>query len=261
MNFKTSLAIQNLTLYKNKIKILDDISLELKEGNLISIIGPTGAGKTSLLRTILQFEKINDGSIRIFQKDMKKLKLNELAKNISFVHQSSFLPVGLLVNKYVLFGRNPHLGFFDTESKIDYKIVEQALKKVDSLQFIDRELTTLSGGEQRLIIIARAIAQQTPIMVLDEPAANLDFALSAKIMNILKNIAVKERKTVLIATHDVNNAIRFSDYMCLLKHGRIIKQGTPSEVMNNENIMDLYGASAQITKDIDGNTIVSTKYN
>ena len=131
---------------------------------------------------------------------------------------------------------------------------------VDCLQYENRELISLSGGEQRLVIIARAIAQQTPIMILDEPAASLDFALSSKLTHILQNLAHKDNKTVLIVTHDINDAMKFSDYIILLKNGKVLVQGEPSIVINEAVLQELYGPQARLSEDSAGNKVAWASY-
>ena len=130
-----AVSIHNLTLHKSNSIILNNINLEVDVGNLVSIIGPTGTGKTSLLRSIMKFEKIPSSSISIFGKTIATLKLSEISKKIAFIHQDSILPGGLLVKEYVLFGRYPHLGFFESPDIQDYEIVNNALKQVDCITF------------------------------------------------------------------------------------------------------------------------------
>lgn len=255
-----AVSIHNLTLHKSNSIILNNINLEVDVGNLVSIIGPTGTGKTSLLRSIMKFEKIPSSSISIFGKTIATLKLSEISKKIAFIHQDSILPGGLLVKEYVLFGRYPHLGFFESPDIQDYEIVNNALKQVDCIKFSNRELITLSGGEQQLVIIARAIAQQTPIIIFDEPTANLDFALSAKVISTLQDLAHDEQKTIIVATHDINNAIKFSDILVLLKQGKIIAQGRTDNVINDTNVIDLYGPDVKLTTTLDGDIIIGSNY-
>ena len=131
---------------------------------------------------------------------------------------------------------------------------------VDCLQYANRDLISLSGGEQRLVIIARAIAQQTPIMILDEPAASLDFALSSKLTHILQNLAHEDNKTVLIVTHDINDAMKFSDYIILLKNGKVLVQGEPSIVINEAVLQELYGSQARLSEDSAGNKVAWASY-
>ena len=131
---------------------------------------------------------------------------------------------------------------------------------VDCLQYANRDLISLSGGEQRLVIIARAIAQQTPIMILDEPAASLDFALSSKLTHILQNLAHEDNKTVLIVTHDINDAMKFSDYIILLKNGKVLVQGEPSIVINEGVLQELYGPQARLSEDSAGNKVAWASY-
>ena len=255
-----SVSICNLTLHKSNSIILNNINLDIESGCLTSIIGPTGTGKTSLLRSIMKFEKISSENILIFGETIANLKLSEIARKIAFIHQDSVLPGGLLVKDYVLFGRYPYLGFFENTNVQDYTIVENALNQVNCYKFYNRELITLSGGEQQLVIIARAIAQQTPIIILDEPTANLDFGLSAKLMSILQHLAHDEQKTIIIATHDINNAIKFSDKLVLLKKVKIIAHGNTEHAINNSNIRDLYGSNVKLTTTLNGETVIDSNY-
>ncbi len=260
MNKSIVLQVENLSLIKNNHNILNDVSFRLPESCLASIIGPTGAGKTSIIRSVLNFEKNHSSIIKINGKKSTEMNLREVAKQVAYVHQNSFLPAGLKVYDYVLFARNPYLGFFGNYSQKDHQIVKESLLLVDSLQYSDRELISLSGGEQRLVIIARAIAQQTPIIILDEPAASLDFALSSKLTHILQNLAHHENKTVLVVTHDINNAMKFSDLIILLKNGSILIQGEPNTVITEDILQKLYGSHARLSEDSAGNKIAWASY-
>ena len=259
---KKSIALQvnNLSLTKSNKNILAEVSFNLPNSCLASIIGPTGAGKTSIIRSLLNFEKTDNSIMKINGKQISEMNLREIAKQVAYVHQNSHLPPGLKVYDYVLFARNPYLGFFGNHSQHDHQVVKESLLLVDCLQYSDRELASLSGGEQRLVIVARAIAQQTSIMILDEPAASLDFALSSKLIHVLQKLAHEEKKVVLVVTHDINDAMKFSDYIILLKNGRILVQGEPNIVINENVLQELYGPHARLSEDSSGNKVAWASY-
>ena len=260
MKKSIALKIKNLSLKKSNQNILTEVSFTLPKSCLASIIGPTGAGKTSIIRSIMNFENNNNNDIHINNKLSTEMNLREIAKQVAYVHQNSLLPAGLKVYDYVLFARSPYLGFFGNHTQEDHQIVKESLMLVDCLQYANRDLISLSGGEQRLVIIARAIAQQTPIMILDEPAASLDFALSSKLTHILQNLAHEDNKTVLIVTHDINDAMKFSDYIILLKNGKVLVQGEPSIVINEAVLQELYGPQARLSEDSAGNKVAWASY-
>lgn len=233
---------------KNQFAI-NEVTLKIDEGDFVGLLGPNGCGKTTLLKIIAGLLPVSSGLVRIDGKDPAKMKRKQLAKIIGFVTQD-FAPVyNYTVSQIVLTGRLPYSrGFFSTWSKDDIDVVKSALDKVDGMKFIDSFFYNLSTGEQKRVAIARILAQNTPILLLDEPTAHLDPGHVVKIKTLLKNLH-QEGKTLVAAFHDINIAIELCDKLVLMKEGRVLFYGTPERVINTDNLERIYDVQVSIITD------------
>ena len=200
----------------------------------MGLIGPNGSGKSTLLKCIYRILKPNAGQVFL---DEEELKAQHNYYNFEFT-----------VREVVMMGRAPHKKALERDNAKDYEIVEEALKTVGMEGFAQRSFSTLSGGEQQRVILARALAQQTPCLILDEPTNHLDITHQLQLMRIVKNLSA----TVISAIHDLNIAAMFCDRIYALKEGRIIAQGTPREVLTEDFIRQVYQVDAEIAKDSSG---------
>jgi len=234
-----ALQIKNLSLNLNDTRILCDISFSVTKGEYVSIIGPNGAGKTSLLRCLLGMYP-HDGTAQINGLDNAVYASRELAKTISYVPQTHDIEFPLSVYDFVMMGRYPYLKPLSAESRQDIEAVENALAMTEIDAFKERTLRTLSGGERQKVYIAAALAQETPIILLDEPGTFLDYRHQTEVMRLLKKINTQRCTTILAVNHDLNSAAHWSDRLIGLKNGKVFCVGTPNEILQPEPLTALF---------------------
>jgi len=237
---KHIIEVKNLTWKYDKKTILSDINLSIARGTLTGIIGPNGSGKTTLLKNISSVLKPQRGSVFIEGKDILDYSARQLAQKMAFVPQNTNMDFDFTALDVVLMGRNPHLGRFQEESQEDIEIAQNAMRMTRTLEFQDRKITTLSGGERQRVIIARAIAQETDIILMDEPISNLDIRHQVDILNLIQDLVQNHGKTIITVLHDLNLAAHFCEEVLLLKNGRIYSKGTPKEVLTPDTVKDVY---------------------
>lgn len=230
----------NITLEKNNV--LKDINIEVDNKEVVGIIGPNGSGKSTLLKCIYRVLKPNDGAILLDKVDIKDMTVKESSKRLAVLSQHNNYNFDFTVKDIVLMGRSPHKRFMERDNKEDYAIVNDALKKVEMLEFKDRCFQSLSGGEQQRVILARALAQQPQCLILDEPTNHLDIKYQLQLMRIVKNLNIE----VIAAIHDLNIAAMYCDKIYVLKDGEIIKYGNPKEVLTQKLIKEVYEVDAEV---------------
>lgn len=230
-------------------RILKEVSMEVGEREFVGIIGPNGSGKSTLLKCMYRVLKPQKGCIYLNGNEINSMSVRESAKNMAVVAQHNYYNFEFSVQEVVLMGRAPHKKALERDNARDYEIVEKALQTVGMSQFRQRSFSTLSGGEQQRVILARALAQQTPCLILDEPTNHLDITHQIQIMKLVKRLDV----TVISAIHDLNIAAAFCDRLYVLKNGEMVGQGKPEEVLTQEFIREIYEVEAEITKDRKGN--------
>lgn len=233
----------NITLEKNNI--LKGINIEVDNKEVVGIIGPNGSGKSTLLKCIYRVLKPNDGAILLDEVDIKDMTVKESSKKLAVLSQHNNYNFDFTVKDIVLMGRSPHKKFMERDNKEDYDIVNEALKKVDMLEFKDRSFQSLSGGEQQRVILARALAQQPQCLILDEPTNHLDIKYQLQLMRIVKNLNIE----VIAAIHDLNIAAMYCDKIYVLKDGEVIKYGNPKNVLTKELIKEVYEVDAELRVD------------
>ena len=230
----------NITLEKNNI--LKGINIEVDNKELVGIIGPNGSGKSTFLKCIYRVLKPSDGAILLDKVDIKNMTVKESSKRLAVLSQHNNYNFDFTVKDIVLMGRSPHKKFMERDNKEDYDIVNDALKKVEMLEFKDRSFQSLSGGEQQRVILARALAQQPQCLILDEPTNHLDIKYQLQLMRIVKNLNIE----VIAAIHDLNIAAMYCDKIYVLKDGEIIKYGNPKEVLTQKLIKEVYEVDAEV---------------
>jgi iron complex transport system ATP-binding protein len=244
------IEVKNLCFaYPGQAEILRGISFGLAQGVFLSIAGPNGAGKTTLLNLLAGLLKPTAGSIEIDSTTIHSFSIRQLAKKIALVRQE-FVPVfEFSAAQVVSMARTPYLSTFAFESESDHKAIAEALEMTDTVRFAERPLGKLSGGERQLIFIARALAQQTPILLLDEPTSFLDMKHQVDIYDLLKKMQVEKQKTIVAVTHDINLAAQYSDMMLLLAAEGDYWFGPTREILSTERVEGVFGVrtfSAQI---------------
>ncbi|SJZ36107.1 heme ABC transporter ATP-binding protein [Selenihalanaerobacter shriftii] len=258
------LAVDNLSYKYDQLKILDKVNFAIKEGEFIGLIGPNGSGKSTLLKNVNSILKPDDGKVYLDNFDLQELRKKKLAKKLAVVPQNTNVSFDFTVKEVVLMGRAPYIGRFKGETEEDYMIAKEAMKLTNTLQLADRPINQLSGGERQRVIIARSLAQEPEVLLLDEPTSNLDINYQLEIMNLLKELNRKQELTILIVIHDLNLASEYCDKLLLLNEGNIYKFGTPEEVITTENIEKVYGSKVIVKKHYPSNkpyvTILENNY-
>ncbi len=243
-----AVELENIIFGYDKERILNDISIDIQSQKFTTIIGPNGSGKSTLLKVISSLISPDNGIVRLDGIDIKNMSQLDIARKVAVVPQENNIEYRFTVQDIVMMGRYPHLGRFQTESIRDYKLVGNALEMTNTIHLKDRYINELSGGEKQRVIIARALAQQPKIILLDEPTSYLDIQHQVEILELLENLNKEEGLTVIAILHDINLAARFSNNMILLKDGTVIGEGNPREVITLENLKNAYEIDMIISK-------------
>jgi iron complex transport system ATP-binding protein len=233
------LKIQNLSVSYGARRILHEVSLDVQSGEVLALIGPNGAGKSTLIRAASGVIPYT-GQVRTNGDDFASLSTLQRARYIAAVPQAVSLPPAYTVWETVLLGRTPYLGFLGQPSQNDEEIARGALTRVSALPFAERRVGELSGGEQQRVLLARALCQSTPILLLDEPTAHLDLQYQVSLLELVSELAHKDKLAVLIALHDLNLAAHYADRVALMVAGKIKALGKPAEVLKPELIQEAY---------------------
>ena len=225
---------------------LSGVSFELPAGCFCGIIGPNGSGKSTLLGCISGHLKPEQGSVSIGGQDVASLSVREIARRMALVQQHASLEYDFTVGDIVLTGRNPYLKRWQSETKDDYAKMNDALQTAGIAHLKDRLITTLSGGEWQMMILARALCQQADIMLLDEPVTGLDISHQVNIMSSVRRLAAQRGISVVCVLHDLNLALSYCDQLVLLKSGEVFAEGAPKDVLTRENIGRVYGTAVHL---------------
>ncbi|MBA7677876.1 Fe(3+) dicitrate transport ATP-binding protein FecE [subsurface metagenome] len=236
------LEVENLGLAYGRNVVMRDLTFQVTPGEMVGLIGPNGSGKSTIIKALSHVIYPYSGKILLDGKNISKIPRAELARLIGVVPQMPLLPSAFTAFEIVLMGRNPHLGLFQYEGTGDMAITWQAMGKTATQSLAERRIGELSGGEIQRLVIARVLAQQPKSILLDEPTANLDINHQVEILDLIKNLCREENLTVVITLHDLNLAAQYCDRLILINNGRVHAQGTPGEVINDENVRDVYGA-------------------
>ena len=245
------IEVKNL-LYKVKGKIiLNNIDIKFPEKKFIGIIGPNGAGKSTLLKNIYGIYTPNKGEIFIDGENIKNISKKERAKKIAVLAQEDNSQFDFTIEQIVEMGRYPYKNIFEDYSDKDREIAIKMLEKTGMKNHIGRDFKNLSGGEKQRVLIARALAQETPTLILDEPTNHLDIGYQLQLLHMIKHLDI----TVIAALHDLNVAAIFCDYIFVMKDGEKIKEGTPEEILTKENLKNIFGVDCYIGKNPINNKI------
>lgn len=222
--------------------LLRSISLEVNKGELVGLIGPNGSGKSTLLKNIYRVLQPASGRISLDERELSQLSHKETAQQMAVVGQEAAVAFSFTVRDIVMMGRNPHKRWFDMDSQADQQIVEESLDRVGMLDDIDRNFSTLSGGEKQRVLIARALTQQAQFLVLDEPTNHLDIMHQLQMMDLVKALKL----TAIAALHDLNIAALYCDRLVVLKKGQVVASGLTEEILTAELLLDVFGVAAEI---------------
>lgn len=240
------LDINSLSVAYGQHQVLFRISLDVHAGEIVAIIGPNGAGKSTLLRATSGVIPLKSGYIRVNGLDLGKLNPTQRARLLAVVPQARSLPPAFTVYETVLLGRTPHLGWLGNSSPEDHQQTRLALESAQVQDLAERRVGELSGGEQQRVLLARALAQDTPVLLLDEPTTHLDLHHQSGILNLVQDFASYKRIAVLMVLHDLNLASLYAQRVALMVQGRIHAIGTPKEVLTVQNLSAMYNIPINI---------------
>jgi iron complex transport system ATP-binding protein len=241
----TALAVDNLAVTLGGVRVVDGLSAQVEDGEWVALIGPNGAGKTTALRAIAGLVPY-EGAVRVLADDAHGLGGRQLARRVALVPQIPLIPGDMTVRAYVLLGRTPHLGYLGTERRSDHRAVDAALELLDLVHFAQRRLDTLSGGERQRATLARALAQDAPLLLLDEPTASLDMGRQQQVLELVDELRTRRGLTVLSTMHDLTLAGQYADRLLLINGGRLVAAGSADEVLTRALITEHYGAEVEV---------------
>lgn len=232
--------------YSNDISVLKEIDLYLENGEFVGIIGPNGSGKSTLLKNIAGLLEPTKGYVFFDNQVLNSYNSRDLARRMAVVPQDTSVNYNFKVIDIIMMGRNPYQNRWGTVSSNDREIVERAMELTDTCQLNDKIISELSGGERQRVIIARALAQQPEIIILDEPTASLDINYQGEIFNLLAELNREQNLTILVVSHDLNLSAQYCSRLIMLSQGKIFKTGTPETVLTEENIRYIYRTTVQV---------------
>ena len=247
-----AIEVKDLDVAYEQKYIIKNMNLEIPKGKITMIIGSNGCGKSTLLKTIARIITPKKGEIKLDGVSLKAQAPKEIAKKMAVLPQSPIVPSGLLVKELVSYGRFPYQSAMGGLKEKDIEMVNWAMKVTGIAEFSERSVDSLSGGQRQRAWIAMALAQETEILVLDEPTTYLDMAHQLEILMLLQKLNKEENRTIVMVLHELNNATKFADYLIGVKEGEVVFRGTPLDVITNENLYTLYGIDAKLQLDETG---------
>jgi iron complex transport system ATP-binding protein len=253
---RMKLELQNAGLQFDGRWIVRGLSLELRSGTLLALIGPNGSGKSTMLRLLGGLWRTSEGAARLDGKNLNEFSRRALARCIAYTPQDTHLDFAFTVREVVMMGRHAHLGRFQPEGDRDRAAVQEAMQRADVAELAERVVTELSGGERQRVLIARSLATEAPIILLDEPIANLDIAHALDVLALCRALA-QAGKAIAIALHDLNHAARFADEVALLHHGSLMAAGAVEDVLRPAAIGEIFSVSvSRVAADTGANVFI-----
>ncbi len=242
----TILSVDNLVAGYEDSDVLRGVSFSLQEGEILGIVGPNGSGKSTLLRSLTRILPARAGDVRLRGESVTESRPDELARTMAVVPQSAILPDGFSALEVTLMGRTPYLRLLQSESPEDLQIARRSMLQTDTLALAERPVNELSGGERQRVIVARALAQQSPILLMDEPTVHLDLAHQIGLLELVEQFARNQSLSVIAVIHDLTLAAQYCDRLIMLDRGEIHATGTPEEVVTEAIIAGVYGARIRV---------------
>lgn len=235
--------------YDHKVNHLDDVSGQIDVGKVTTIIGPNGSGKSTLLGVMANNYEPFKGQIVLDGKKLTAFRGKELARKIAVVYQHNSAPIDMTVERLTSYGRVPYKSMFSSNTRADNEVVEWALEQTNLIDKRKKTINALSGGERQRVWIAMTLAQKTPYLFLDEPTTYLDIYYQYEILELVKRLNEEQELTIVMVLHDINQAIRYSDTIIVMKDGKIVVQGAPKEVITKNIIKEIYGVEVSVRED------------
>jgi iron complex transport system ATP-binding protein len=246
---RSRLSSRNVSVGYGGAPVVHDLSVEIPDGQVTTIVGPNGCGKSTLLRTLARLLAPTSGEVVLDDAPITSMSTRDIATRLALLPQSPVAPEGLLVRDLVGRGRHPHQRWFSQWSKKDEEVVDAAMAMTDTTELRDRPLDQLSGGQRQRAWIAMTLAQDTDLMLLDEPTTYLDLAHQVEVLELVCRLNRERSRTVAMVLHDLNLAARYSDLVVVMHGGRIVTQGPPVEVFTARMLSDVFGLEAEILSD------------
>lgn len=241
------IEVEHIKVGYNDTIIIDDLSVSLPRGKITTIIGPNGCGKSTLLKSIARILKVTEGAVFIDGKAIAETKSRDLAKKMAILPQTAEAPAGLTVRELITYGRFPHQSRFGKLKQEDTEAIDWALAATNLTAFSDRPIEALSGGQRQRVWIAMALAQDTEIVILDEPTTYLDMSHQLDVLQLLARLNEEQHKTIVMVLHDLNHASRFSHYLIAMRDGKLVTQGAPAQVMTTPILQEVFQIQAMLT--------------
>lgn len=255
------LEARDITVMYGASDVIRAVSFDLREGKIIALLGPNGAGKTTLIRSLNGTVPLADGEIHLDDRVLDLFSRREIARTIAVVAQENETKFPVTALEFVLSGRFAHGSAFGWETDDDLSIARRALEQCDLADFADRLMNELSGGERQRVVLARALATEAKILLLDEPTANLDLAHQALMFRLVRERCREHEAAAIVITHDLNLAAEFADEVMLLKDGRIFAFGPPDEILTEQNLREVYDVQVLLDENpVSGKVRVTTVY-
>lgn len=254
------IEIKNLSFsYDKNHEFMKDINLKVAEGEITTILGPNGSGKSTLLSMLTGINKSFQGQIIIEGEDIKNLKQKEIAKKIASLHQHNSVPGDIKVSELVSYGRMPHKSYFSSTTKEDEDIVQWAIKRTGLEKLKDKAVSDLSGGERQRVFLSMALAQKSSILFLDEPTTYLDIYHQIELLELVKELKEREKLTIVMVLHDINQALTYSDNIIVMKKGQVISSGKTKDIINMKLLEDVYNIGGIIERHNDSLCFIPMK--
>ncbi|MCP2339505.1 ABC transporter ATP-binding protein [Actinomadura rupiterrae] len=237
-------------------RVLRSVSMEVEGGSWTAVIGPNGAGKSTLLRAVLGLRD-GQGMIAVSGRDVRSMRPRQRARLVAYAPQSPRLPAGMTVFDYALLGRSPYIPHFGRETAHDRSVTAEVLERLDLADLAARTLDQLSGGERQRVVLARALAQQTPVLLLDEPTTALDIGHQQQVMELVDRLRLADGLTVVSTIHDLTLAAQYADRLELLSDGRVAASGPPADVLTRDTIAAHFDANVSVSHDAEGRPLLA----
>jgi iron complex transport system ATP-binding protein len=242
------LSVENLTCRYGTRTVLSDFTLGVSRGDFLAVVGPNGSGKSTLVKAISRTLRPASGRITLGGRDIVRMRPRDLARELALVAQETAVEFDFTAEEVVLLGRLPHLARFRGESERDRQAVREAMAVTNTLHLKDRVITGLSGGERQRVLVARGLAQEPSLLILDEPTAHLDIAHQVELLDLTRRLNREQGLTVIAVLHDLNLAAQYAGRLLMMKEGRRFAEGAPVDVVTEANVAAVYGSRVRVTR-------------